>query len=268
MERWLSTFIAGAATIAAVAAYACIKKALKKITIFDYQQGILYRDGSFVKVLPAGSYWTWTSRDSITVVDTRRAVLTLAGQEVITADKVGVKLSVLLSYQVTDAEKAVNKSQSWYQEIYAFAQLAVRDELSQLSVEQLMQARSDLGERLLAQVKPKSTEVGVDVLLVEIKDIVLPQELRKIFAEVLRAQKEGLAALERARGEQAALRSLANAARLLEGNQSLMNLRTLQAINQTPAGGTPPTVVLTLPQLLQAPAGTKDNSGSAAPSES
>ncbi|MBX9694947.1 MAG: hypothetical protein K2Z81_21360, partial [Cyanobacteria bacterium] len=95
-------------------------------------------------------------------------------------------------------------------------------------------------------VKPQAAAIGIDMLMVQVKDVVLPADIRKIFADVLRAQKEGQAALERARGEQAALRSLANAARVLEGNPALMSLRVLQSLTGT-GGTTPPTVVLNVP---------------------
>lgn len=250
MERWLASVIAAGGTIAGLTLCLWLRNNLKRIIVFDYQQGLLYKNGSLQKILSAGSYLTWLPSQSISIVDLRRSVVTISGQEIVTADKVGVKLSILLSYKIADVDKAINKSQSWYQEIYALAQIAVRDEVSKLTVEELMQARSEFGAKLLDGVKAKASEVGVEILMLEVKDLILPAELRKIFAEVLRAQKEGLAALERARGEQAALRSLANAARVLEGNQNLMNLRILHALTGTQAGATPPTVVLSLPNFV------------------
>lgn len=224
-------------------------KYLKRTTVFDYQHGLLYRNGKLVKTLPAGSYWLWTFRDAITVVDNRRATITLAGQEIITADSVGVKLSLLVSYRVADPVKALNQSQGWYQELWAVAQIAARDLLSGMKVEEIIQARSGLGDKLIEVVKPQAEQIGVELFMLQVKDIILPAEIRKIFGDVLRAQKEGLAALERARGEQAALRSLANAARMLEGNPALMNLRVLQALSGQ-GGNVPPTVVLGVPQGL------------------
>jgi len=175
----------------------------------------------------------------------RRTTTTLAGQEIVTADNVGIKFSVLISYQIIDAYKAINKSQGWYQEVYALTQLALRDIMSALKVEEILQARSSLGEKLLEQVKGKTEEFGVEMLQVQVKDVILPAEIRKIFGDVLRAQKEGQAALERARGEHAALRSLANAAKVIENNPSLMSLRILQSLSAQ-GGATPPQVILNI----------------------
>lgn len=234
---------------AGIVLLAWVRHFLKRTIVFDYHHALLYRNGAFVKTLPAGSHWLWTHRDVISFVDNRRTTITLSGQEIVTADNIGIKLSLLLSYRVIDAVKALNQTQGWYQELYAFAQLAARDVLSAMKIEEILQARSSLGDKLLEFVKPQADQIGVEVLMVQIKDVILPAEIRKIFGEVLRAQKEGLAALERARGEQAALRSLANAARILEGNPALMNLRILQSLSAQ-GGNVPPTVVLGVPQGL------------------
>ena len=230
-------------TAGGVTAFLLLKNLFRRHTVWEYQKGLLYKNGVFQKELGAGTYWLWTPSDNINTVDIRKNITTLAGQEVVTADNVGVKLSVLISYQIVDAAKVINQSQSWYQELYAFTQLAARDTLSAMKVEEILQGRSALGEKLLELVKPQAAAIGIEMLMVQVKDVVLPADIRKIFADVLRAQKEGQAALERARGEQAALRSLANAARVLEGNPALMSLRVLQSL--TGSGGlTPPTVVL------------------------
>ena len=248
-DQWLCSFTVAAGALAGVIGLAWVRKYLKRTVVFDYQHALLYKNGVFSKTLSAGSYWLWTPRDVITFVDNRRATITLSGQEIITADNVGIKLSIFLSYQVVDAVKALNKTQGWYQDLYACVQLAVRDVLSSMKVDEILQARSPLGDRLLELVKPQAEQIGVQLLMVQIKDVILPAEIRKIFGDVLRAQKEGQASLERARGEHAALRSLANAARLLDGNPALMNLRVLQALSGQ-GGNVPPTVVLGVPQGL------------------
>jgi len=86
-------------------------------------------------------------------------------------------------------------------------------------------------------VQPESAKLGVSVLAIEVKDVMLPADLKRAFADVLKAKQEGQAALERARGESASLRNLANAARVLEGNPALMNLRLMQSLAATQNGG-------------------------------
>lgn len=92
-------------------------------------------------------------------------------------------------------------------------------------------------------VKAKAADFGLRLITVSVKDIMFPGKLKEIFAQVVTARKEGLAALEKARGETAALRSLANAARMLEGNPNLLQLRLLQAVGESSGS----TLVLGLP---------------------
>jgi regulator of protease activity HflC (stomatin/prohibitin superfamily) len=96
-------------------------------------------------------------------------------------------------------------------------------------------------------VQPEAERIGINVQAVEVKDVMFPGDLKKVFAEVLKAQKEGQAALERARGETAALRNLANAARMLENNPALMNLRLLQSIAAATGNGSGNTLVMGVP---------------------
>ena len=93
------------------------------------------------------------------------------------------------------------------------------------AAEALLTQRLDLAPQLLARVQPDAAKTGLTVHAVEVKDVMLPAELKRAFGDVLKAKQEGQAALERARGESASLRNLANAARVLEGNPALMNLR-------------------------------------------
>jgi regulator of protease activity HflC (stomatin/prohibitin superfamily) len=109
----------------------------------------------------------------------------------------------------------------------------------------LLAQRVNIAAQLLERVQPQTAAVGVTVRAVEVKDVMLPGDLKRAFAEVLKAKQEGQAALERARGESAALRNLANAARVLEGNPALMNLRVLQSLSAAQNAGS--TLVLGIP---------------------
>ena len=97
--------------------------------------------------------------------------------------------------------------------------------------------RLEIGAQLLAHVQPEAAKIGITVLAVEVKDVMFPADLKRAFGEVLKAKQEGQAALERARGETAALRNLANAARVLEGNPALMNLRLMQSLSAAQTAG-------------------------------
>jgi regulator of protease activity HflC (stomatin/prohibitin superfamily) len=152
---------------------------------------------------------------------------------------------VLVSYQVTDPVKAAHETQNWRGDLYNFAQLALRSVVSSASVEALLNERLEIGARLFARVQPEAAKIGLNVLAVEVKDVMFPADLKRAFSDVLKAKQEGQAALERARGEGAALRNLANAARVLEGNPALMNLRLMQSLSAAKNAGN--TLVLGVP---------------------
>jgi regulator of protease activity HflC (stomatin/prohibitin superfamily) len=207
--------------------------------------GLLYHKGKFVEVLPPGLHVRWGWRYKIEAADVRKAIIGIAGQEVLTADNVGLKVSLALSYQVTDPVKAAHETQYWHTDLHNSAQLALRAVVGTVAVDALLNQRLDIGAQLLARVQPEAAKIGINVLAVEVKDVMFPADLKRAFAEVLKAKQEGQAALERARGESAALRNLANAARVLDGNPSLMNLRLLQSISAAQNAGN--TLVLGMP---------------------
>ncbi len=207
--------------------------------------GLLYQRGKFVEVLRAGEHVRWGRKFTLGVNDLRKTSVLVAGQEVLTADNVGLKASVLVTYQVVDPAKAAHETQNWQGDLYNAAQLALRTVVHGLAVETLLGQRLDIGAQLLARVQPEAAKIGVNVLAVEVKDVMFPADLKRAFAEVLKAKQEGQAALERARGESAALRNLANAARMLEGNPALMNLRLMQSLTAAQNAGN--TLVVGMP---------------------
>ncbi len=207
--------------------------------------GLLYHKGKFVGVLGAGRHIRWGRYFSLGAQDLRKGALVVAGQEVLTADNVGLKISLLVSYQVADPAKAAHESQNWQSDLYNGAQLALRAVVSGIAVEALLNQRLELGAQLLARVQQDCAKIGVSLLGVEVKDVMFPAELKRAFADVLKAKQEGQAALERARGESASLRNLANAARVLEGNPALMNLRLMQSLSAAQGAGN--TLVLGMP---------------------
>ena len=222
-----------------------LRKSRHEFIVPQGYAGLLYHRGKFIQRLDAGRYVRWGRLWTIQPADLRKTTLTVAGQEVLTADNVGLKLSVLVSYQVTDPVKAAHEAQHWPSDLHHLAQLAVRMVIGAVPVETLLTQRATLAPQLLALVQPEAAKLGLTVQAVEVKDVMFPAELKRAFADVLKAKQEGQAALERARGESAALRNLANAARVLDGNPALMNLRLMQTLSAAQGAGN--TLVLGMP---------------------
>ena len=216
-----------------------------KFVIEEAHAGLLYRHGVFVRVLNAGRHVRWGFGWTLTTADLRKTSTVVPGQDILTADNVSLKLTVLVTYQVTDAAKAAHETQNWLGDLYNAAQLALRATVGAVAIEALLTQRLEIGAQLLARVQPEAAKIGVNVLAVEVKDVMLPADLKRAFSDVLKAKQEGQAALERARGESASLRNLANAARVLEGNPALMNLRLMQSLSAAQNAGN--TLVVGMP---------------------
>ncbi len=207
--------------------------------------GLLHHHGKFVELLGPGRHVRWGRNLTVDANDMRKTSLAVASQEVLTADNIGVKFSLAVTYQIADAVKAAHETQNWLGDLYTAAQLALRSVVSGVAAEALLTQRLDLAPQLLARVQPDAAKIGLSVHAVEVKDVMLPADLKRAYGDVLKAKQEGQAALERARGESASLRNLANAARVLEGNPALMNLRVLQSLASAQNAGH--TLVLGMP---------------------
>jgi len=241
-------FAIGVAIMGAVIAVAVVKAFRRAFLVPEGYAGLLYHKGKFVMVLGAGRHIRWGRHFTLDAQDLRKATVLVAGQEVLTADNVGLKLSLLVTYQVTDPVKAAHETQNWQGDLYNEAQLALRAVVGGVAVEALLNQRLEIGGQLLARVQPEGAKIGINVLAVEVKDVMLPADLKRAFADVLKAKQEGQAALERARGESASLRNLANAARVLEGNPALMNLRLMQSLSAEQNAGN--TLVVGVPNSV------------------
>ncbi|MEZ5691264.1 MAG: slipin family protein [Rickettsiales bacterium] len=203
----------------------------KKVTIFDYENGLFYKNGVFVKLLTAGKYKYLPSNSTIKTIDMRRKHLVLSGQEILTKDNINLKISVVGFYEISDPIKAVMASENYIYEIYTIGQIAVRDIIGGATIDELLENKDEINDKLLSRVKSDYENIGVKTTLFSIRDIMLPQNLKKAFSSILETKKESQKQLEKARGEQALLRNLANSSELYKNNQSLLQARIIQILS-------------------------------------
>ncbi|MBA3684616.1 MAG: hypothetical protein H0W72_05180 [Planctomycetes bacterium] len=213
------------------------RAAVRRVVIDEHQHALLIRDGRFVRPLTAGAHWLLRAGARVETIDRRPTVMQVPGQEVITADGVSVKLSLDITYAVVDAKRAIDANQHWLSAVYQAGHAALREAAGERTFDDLAAKRFDLVPRLRELIAAALTETGIALRAVALRDIMLSADLKKAFAEVVKARQEGLAALERARGETAALRALANAARLLQEQPALAQLKALSAIADAAARG-------------------------------
>lgn len=206
---------------------------LKRITVFEYQKGLKYRRGRYVATLDPGAYWVVSTFATILPVDVRAEFITIQGQDVLSADGVTLKISLAAEFEISDPNIAVNKNANCRTSLYLSLQMALREIVGKERIDVLLENRAGISGKLMDLVSAKASALGLKLISAGVKDIMFPGEMKKAFAQVIKAQKDGLAALERARGETAALRHLANAARSLDDNPNLLQLRALQTLGES-----------------------------------
>lgn len=235
----------------------------KKVIVHDGGVGLLFRNGRFIKRLAPGAHRIFRlfTEVSVKLYDMRIRILSVPGQELLTRDNVGVKASVSVAYRIADPQLLNNSVARHEEMLHACIQLALRAAVGGQTVEELLEKRADIGKSIHERAAVELHAVGIHIESADVKDVMFPGELKKIFNEVIRAQKEAQAALEKARGESAAMRSLANAANMMKNNPDLLNLRVLQTLsNITGVSGN--TYVLGLSQgIIPMSTGTASNSG-------
>jgi regulator of protease activity HflC (stomatin/prohibitin superfamily) len=201
-----------------------------KATVFPHERVLAYRDGCLERVLEPGRH-RLRRRTRLVRVDVRERIVTLAPQEVLTADGVSLRVTAALVWRVVDPVRFHEVSEAPEGVVYLAAQLGLREALAGLEVEAVVtEGRRSAVETVTAAAAAAGEAVGIDVREAVLKDVLLPPELRAAYAELVTARQRGKAQLEAARAETAALRSLANGAKLLDEHPGLAKLRLVQAL--------------------------------------
>lgn len=208
-------------------------KTFKRITVFEYECGLKYENGTFKESLSAGGYWYNAYHTTINKIDIRPKYQTVPSQEILSKDGVAIKLSLVANVEVFQASVAMNSVNDYEEALYLVIQVAMRSVIGTTEIDQLLESRDVLGKEIFEKSKNEIEGFGVKLISIDIKDITFPGALKQTFSQIVKARHEGLAALERARGETAALRSLSNAAKIFDKNPALLQLRTIQALNES-----------------------------------
>lgn len=209
-------------------------KYYKKITIKDGEAGLLYFDNRMEGRLESGTYYFWNYGREVTckIFNLKIQQLEISGQEVLTADKVGVRLNVICNYRITQPEELVKKIEGASAQLYTCAQLIIREYVGRYRLDELLAQKEEIGRYILEKIRERQQELCVEVMNGGIKDIILPGEIRDIMNTVLIAEKKAQANVIMRREEVASTRSLLNTARLMEENQTLFKLKELEYLER------------------------------------
>ncbi|NLE38111.1 MAG: slipin family protein [Pirellulaceae bacterium] len=196
--------------------------------------GVWFQDGNYVETLPPGKYAFWKNVAKVTLVqvDLRETMLDIGGQEIMTADKVTLRLNAVATYRVTDAHKALTTADDVRQALYREAQLALRAAVGSRDLDQFLADKGAVADELETIVRRRAADMGLEVTSLGIRDVILPGDMKDLMNRVTEAKKAAEANLIVRREETAAMRSQVNTAKLLEGNPTLMRLRELEVLEK------------------------------------
>jgi regulator of protease activity HflC (stomatin/prohibitin superfamily) len=203
------------------------------LDIASYETGILYYNNVQQRIVNPGRYYFWTGAVTVTVakIDLRQQQLDITGQEILTEDKVPLRLNFICQYRIVDPLKIVS-IKSYEEQIYIVLQLILREYVGSLKFDELLAKKQEIGAFVLSRLTEKSGDFGVVFIYAGLKDIILPGDIKEIINTVLIAEKKAQANVITRREEIASTRSLLNTAKLMDENQTLYRLKELEFLEK------------------------------------
>lgn len=200
----------------------------------DGKVGVLYIDGAFTEILKPGRYAFWKNVRNVRIYqyDLREKVLDVTGQEIMTADKVTLRLNAVLSYRLDDVRLVAESAKDVEQALYREIQLIIRAEVGGRTLDQLLADKSAIANEALDAIRAKAASYGIVVNGLGIRDVILPGDMKDLLNQVIEAEKAAQANNIKRREETAAMRSQLNSAKLIEQNPTLMRLRELESVEK------------------------------------
>jgi len=196
--------------------------------------GLVFVDGKLVRVVGPGTYAFWNFRKNVVVqaVDLRVQSIEVSGQELLTRDKVSLRVNLAASVRIVDPVAAITKVAKYGDYVYRELQFGLRKAVSAKTLDELLGDKASLDADIFGYVRGRVGDVGAELLGVGVKDVILPGEMKDILNSVVQAEKSAQANVIRRREEANATRSLLNTARLIEESPVLMRLKELEALEK------------------------------------
>lgn len=204
------------------------------VEVGEAQAGLVFFDGKLVDTLAPGRYGYWQVGRKVTsrALDMRPIPLEVTAQEILTKDRVSLRVTLTSFVQVTDVEKAALSTPNFYDHVYKLVQFAVREAVGGRTLDEVLNNRVSVDTQIVEHVRRELGDIGVRVTELGVKDVILPGDMRELINKVVEAEKVAQANLIRRREETAATRSLLNTAKLMEDNPTLLRLKELEALER------------------------------------
>lgn len=199
--------------------------------INQYERGVMFVFGKFTKIKDPGWRLVLPVIQSMRKVDIRTKTVDVPEQETVTKDNIPIRMNAVIYYKIVDAAKSVLEVENFYYAVTQLAQVAMRNVVGQVTLDDLLKNREDISKRIEEHVDEATAPWGIDVASVELKDIVLPENLKRTIAKEAEAEREKRAVIIQASGELAAAENISKAAKMLTESPGALHLRTLQSIN-------------------------------------
>ena len=217
---------------------------VKQIT--EYERGILFRFGKFARIMNPGWNIVLPIIESYQKIDIRTKAVDVAEQDAITKDNVSIRINAVLYYKVFDASKAVLEVENFYFAVGQLAQTTMRNAVGSVSLDELLSEREKISTEICTIIDKATDPWGIKVENVELKDISLPEEMKRVIARVAEAEREKEAVITKAKGEVEASENLAKAANMMAKTPGAMHLRTLSTLSDISSDQSN-TIIMALP---------------------
>lgn len=220
--------------------------------INQYQRGVKFRLGKFVSIMEPGWQIIWPIFEGYQKVDIRVKAVDVPDQEAITRDNVSARINAVIYYRIANAQKAILEVENFYYAVSQLAQTTMRNVIGETTLDDLLSQRIQIADKIKLIVDKTTEGWGIKVESVELKDIMLPDEMRRVIARQAEAERERRAIIIRAEGEKAAAENISKAAEVLAKTTGGLHIRTLQTISEL-SGDKSNTVVFATPlEILRA----------------
>ena len=199
--------------------------------IDEYERGLLFSFGKFSRIINPGWTIVLPIIQSFKKVDIRTKAVDVPEQDAITRDNVSVRINAVIYYKVFDASKAILAVENFYYAVSQLAQTTMRNAVGSVTLDELLSSREKISDEICNIIDKATDPWGIKVENVELKDVSLPEEMKRVIAKVAEAEREKMAVITKAKGEVEASENLAEAARIMSSTPGAMHLRTLSTIN-------------------------------------
>lgn len=220
--------------------------------IDEYERGVKFRLGRYCKIVKPGWRLVLPIFESMKKVDIRTKAVDVPEQDAITKDNVSIRINAVLYYSIFDASKVIISVENYKYAVSQLAQTTMRNAVGAVTLDELLAQRDKISEEICKIIDEATDPWGIKVENVELKDIALPEEMKRVLAIAAEAEREKVAVITKAKGEVEASENLAKAAKIMATTPGAMHLRTLSTLNDISADKSN-TIVVALPiEILEA----------------